>query len=120
MCILFFFLQLLVFLTLSHSLNPSKPNVIFILGDDWGWNDFSFTGSTNIETPNIDLYKEDGIYLFRYYSLHLCTPARSSLLTGKYASRIGMQHSIWNPGYTKFNILLISKKKKLLTQGNNT
>ena len=32
----------------------SKPNVIFILVDDLGWNDLGYSGSTFYESPNID------------------------------------------------------------------
>ena len=31
-----------------------KPNVIFILVDDLGWNDLGYSGSTFYESPNID------------------------------------------------------------------
>ena len=32
----------------------SKPNIVFIMTDDQGWGDLSWSGNTNIETPNID------------------------------------------------------------------
>lgn len=59
-----------------------------------GWDDFSLHGSDQIPTPNIDALLSSGINLNRYYSAPMCTPARSSLMTGKYASRIGMQHYV--------------------------
>ena len=33
-----------------------------------------------------------------YYGQSICTPARSSILTGRYASHTGLQHSYWMQG----------------------
>lgn len=44
--------------------------------------------------PNIRRLNEAGLNISHYYSASLCTPARSSLLTGKYTVNIGMQHGV--------------------------
>ncbi|CAM9345816.1 unnamed protein product, partial [Discosporangium mesarthrocarpum] len=36
--------------------------------------------------------------LTEYYSMYLCTPARASLMTGRYPLRYGMQFSVIQPG----------------------
>ncbi|CAK1598762.1 unnamed protein product [Parnassius mnemosyne] len=56
-----------------------------------GWNDVSFHGYDQILTPNIDLLAYSGVVFERYYSHCICTPARSALLTGKFAHVTGMQ-----------------------------
>jgi arylsulfatase A-like enzyme len=68
-----------------------KPNVIFILCDDLGWRDVGCFGSAFHETPNIDRLASRGVRLTRAYAASpLCSPTRSSILTGQHPARIGI------------------------------
>jgi len=68
-----------------------KPNVVFILADDLGWRDVGCFGSTFHETPNIDRLATRGVRLTQAYAASpLCSPTRSSILTGLYPARIGI------------------------------
>ena len=67
--------------TIEHS------NVIFILADDMGYNSLR----SDI-TPFLVSIRDQGITLTKYYSQELCTPARASLLTGRYPLSVGLQH----------------------------
>jgi len=69
---------------------PSKPHIVIILVDDLGWNDVSWHNS-EVVMPNIAALAEEGVVLEQHYSQPTCSPSRSALLTGRYASRTGFQ-----------------------------
>eukprot|EP00041_Stephanoeca_diplocostata_P035653 m.1265026 g.1265026 ORF g.1265026 m.1265026 type:complete len:291 (+) comp24737_c0_seq1:139-1011(+) len=71
---------------------PTQPHILFVVADDWGYNDVGFHGS-EIKTPFIDSLAKKGIIFSNYYGHSICTPSRSSIMTGRYASHTGMQHS---------------------------
>ena len=60
----------------------AKPNVVFMMADDLGWNDVSYHGS-EIRTPNIDKLVAEGVELDRYYAFPVCSPTRAGLMTGR-------------------------------------
>jgi arylsulfatase A-like enzyme len=80
--------------TLAGAITASaaqKPNIVFILADDLGWRDTTLYGSTYYETPNIDHLATRGM-MFRnaYAASPLCSPTRSSIMTGLHPARIGI------------------------------
>lgn len=69
---------------------PQPPNFVLILCDDLGYGDLHCYGS-QIETPNIDRMARDGVRFEQFYSTsNVCSPSRASLLTGRYAQRVGV------------------------------
>ncbi len=68
----------------------SKPNIVFILTDDMGWNEPSFNGGREELTPNLDRLAENGAKLTQFYTNAACAPTRAAFLTGRYAFRTGM------------------------------
>jgi len=80
----------LVFLITNCSSNADKKwNIVFILADDQGWNQVSMQGTDFYETPNIDRLASKGIYFTNAYSANpVCSPSRSSIMTGKNPARL--------------------------------
>lgn len=76
---------------------PPKPNVIFILLDDFGYSDLGCYGSKFYETPNIDRLASEGIrFTDAYAACPVSSPTRAALLTGKYPVNTGVTD--WIPG----------------------
>jgi arylsulfatase A-like enzyme len=72
--------------------STGSPHIIFVLVDDWGYNDVSYhTNYMLFTTPNIEKLATDGVIIEHYYSESSCAPARSALMTGRYPLRTGMQ-----------------------------
>ena len=75
----------------SPLLGQSKrPNVVLILTDDQGYGDLSLHGNPQLATPNIDSIAREGVRFTRYCTSPVCSPTRSSLLTGRYNYRTGV------------------------------
>lgn len=68
-----------------------KPNVLFILADDFGNHDMSVTGSKFYETPNIDRIARQGmIFTNGYAACQVSSPSRASIMTGRFPARHGI------------------------------
>src|SRR5436190_22925324 len=65
-----------------------KPNVVFIITDDCGYNDFGFQGAKDIKTPHIDaLAKQSVRFTNAYVTAPVCSASRAGLITGRYQER---------------------------------
>ena len=61
-----------------------RPNILFVIFDDWGWNHAGAYGCTWVKTPNFDRVAREGV-LFKnaFTSNPKCSPCRASILTGR-------------------------------------
>jgi arylsulfatase A-like enzyme len=69
------------------------PNFVILVADDLGWHDVGYHGS-EVRTPHLDKLARAGIRLERHYVYPTCSPTRACLLTGRNASRFGIQDAI--------------------------
>ncbi len=66
-----------------------RPNIIWIMADDLGFADTSFTGQPEFETPNIDRLGKEGLFLRQSYANSaVCSATRTGLITGRYQYRL--------------------------------
>ena len=68
-----------------------KPNIIFIISDDVGFEEIGCYGVIDREsfTPNIDSLAEKGVRFNTCYAQAICGPSRAMLYTGNYAVNTG-------------------------------
>lgn len=67
----------------------ARPNIILIMADDLGKEWLSCYGGEEMQTPNLDRLAADGVRFENAYSMPVCTPTRTTLLTGQYPFRHG-------------------------------
>src|SRR5579864_6532689 len=73
----------------------SKPNFIVICCDDLGYGDLHSYGSM-LPTPNLDRMAQEGVRFTQFYAgNNVCSPSRAALLTGCYATRVGVPGVMW-------------------------
>jgi arylsulfatase A-like enzyme len=70
----------------------SRPNIVVVLTDDQGYGDLSCMGSDTVCTPHIDALATAGVRCTSWYSgSAVCSPARASLLTGRFPGNAGVR-----------------------------
>ena len=70
----------------------SKPNILFIMGDDIGWFNIGayHRGMMAGKTPHLDKLAEEGMTFTDYYAEASCTAGRANFITGELPLRTGL------------------------------
>ena len=78
-------------------IKDGKPNIIFFLVDDMGWQETSVPFwkektmlNERYHTPNMEKLASQGMKFTQAYACPLCSPTRVSLMTGMNAARHGV------------------------------
>ncbi|MFK7790496.1 MAG: sulfatase-like hydrolase/transferase [Phycisphaeraceae bacterium] len=75
-------------ITMTTLAEQTKPNILFIFADDWGFGDLSCHGHEIIETPNLDRLASQGINVKDFtVASGVCSPSRTALMTGHFPAR---------------------------------
>ena len=98
---------------LAAQKGDSKPNIVLVLMDNFGWGEVGVYGGGVLRgapTPNIDSIAAEGFQLSNYNVEAECTPSRAALMTGRYGIRTrqrkeGPPRGVWY-GITKWEITL--------------
>jgi len=76
--------------------DKAKPNVIVIVSDDHRYDLMSCAGNVHLNTPNLDRLADEGICFDNAFATSgICSPSRSSILTGKYAHEARTPQIMW-------------------------
>lgn len=76
----------------------TPPNIILMLADDAGYNDFGFQNNQEAyrkATPNVDALAAEGMRFDQaYVSANVCAPSRAGMITGRYQERDGFRDNL--------------------------
>ena len=85
-----------LFIDVSFSSTPGRTDRrVISFPPPQGWADTSLqpdVTNPDIPTPNLKGLMNSGVRLGSYYTQTVCSPTRSSLMTGRFPFRMGMQH----------------------------
>ncbi|WP_238177758.1 sulfatase [Paenibacillus contaminans] len=74
-----------------NRMTDRKPNILFVFPDQWRKQAVGFLGEDPVMTPNIDRFAKESMFLDNAISCFpLCSPNRSSMLTGRYPLSTGV------------------------------
>jgi arylsulfatase len=81
------------FLILAGPLQAAeRPNIVFLLGDDWRWDTLGCAGNAVVKTPHLDALAADGCRFTQCrVTTSICCVSRASLLTGQHMARHGIE-----------------------------
>jgi len=74
--------------------SDDSANIVLIILDDAGWADFSHHNTdpwSALQTPHMDAILSEGLSFGNFYTQALCTPARGSMMTGRWTWALGLQ-----------------------------
>ncbi|HWN94722.1 MAG TPA: sulfatase [Methylomirabilota bacterium] len=79
---------LLMSITMLHAADapksPVKPNILFVIADQWRAQAFGFAGDPNVKTPHLDRFERQCVNFTQAVAgMPVCSPTRASLLTGQ-------------------------------------
>lgn len=112
----------------SNVVQDNRPNILLIIGDDFGFSDIGYFGS-EISTPNLDILAKEGKILTNYHTNPACSPARLALLTGvdNHIGGIGsmseklVSNQVGKPGYEGYiNDKVVTVQEILRDSGYHT
>jgi len=62
-----------------------RPNIVYIMLDEWGYFESSMMGHPILQTPNIDKLASEGMRFTQFLAgANVCAPTRSTLMTGQH------------------------------------
>ena len=76
----------------AQQMQPKRPNILFIMGDDVGWFNIGayHQGIMASRTPNLDRMAAEGMRFTDYYAEASCTAGRANFITGELPIRTGL------------------------------
>jgi len=81
----------------------SKPNILFLIADDWSYPHAGIYGDKTVRTPTFDNLANNGaLFENAYCAAPSCAPSRASILLGRYPHQIESAGNLWSVIHDKF------------------
>src|SRR5215470_17756986 len=83
--------------SLAAPLKPPRPNVLFIVADEWRGQAMPSAGDPDLIAPNLARLAGEGVDFRRAYTSYpVCCPSRAAMLTGKFphAAGVAQNHTL--------------------------
>ena len=89
-----------------------QPNVVLVITDDQGYGDLACHGNPHVMTPNIDKLSGESVNLNDFHVFPTCSPTRAALMTGHWANRTGVWHTIMGRSLIRKNEVTLAQMFK--------
>ena len=91
-----------------------RPNVVFIMMDEWGYYESSGMGHPILETPNIDRLASEGMRFTQFLAgANVCAPTRSVLMTGQHTGHTTVRKNSGGLALTADDVTIAERLKEL-------
>ncbi|TNJ44969.1 sulfatase [Tamlana fucoidanivorans] len=75
----------------NQNQETKKPNIVYILTDQWRGSAVGYDGNPDVKTPNLDNFAQESVNFTNAVSVTpVCTPHRAALFTGRFPTTTGM------------------------------
>jgi arylsulfatase A-like enzyme len=97
---------LLALLSLTAYLQAApRPNILFLIGDNWSCEHAAANGCVAVTTPVFDRLTREGMnFANAFCPVPSCSPTRSCILTGRVAHQLEDAASLWSKFPAKFRV----------------
>ncbi len=86
-----------------ESSQKARPNIIFLIADDWSYPHAGYYGDPLVRTPTFDwLAAEGAVFDNAYCASPSCSPSRASILLGRYPHQMESAGNLWSVIPKKF------------------
>lgn len=83
----------------------SRPNIVFVFADDWGWPNAGVYGDKVVKVPNFERVARNGMLFTQAHSAApSCTPSRAAVLTGRAVHQLEEGAHLWGFLPKKFQV----------------
>ncbi|MCP4976063.1 MAG: sulfatase [Maribacter sp.] len=88
---------------IQDSKSSKRPNIVFLIADDWSYPHAGVYGDQTVRTPTFDALSDKGVrFENAYCAAPSCSPSRASILLGRYPHQLESAGNLWSVIPSKF------------------